>query len=349
MMEVVTGGSGSGKSAYAEQKICGLQQGTGRLYYIATMYPYGSETERKIERHRWMRGGKGFRTLEWYTGLSECIEKEFSGQEGAERLSESAILLECMSNLVANELYMEQGAGKDTVRSVTEGIRRLKEQSRNLVIVTNEVFSESVPDSVEMKNYKKVLGEINRNLAGMADQVTEVVYGIPWIWKKDADCTPGRLVESAVDHHKENTMKNYEKTGKDPERKNVHLIIGGAFQGKLQYAETLYSKICWYDGAECQPEQLEKELTKIDGIVHFELLVRRWMEDGRGTEELTGLLMNRRKGLVVLISDEIGYGLVPVDAFERKYREAHGRLMTDLAAQAQRVDRVVCGIGTRLR
>ena len=48
MMEVVTGGSGSGKSAYAEQKICGLQQGTGRLYYIATMYPYGSETERKI-------------------------------------------------------------------------------------------------------------------------------------------------------------------------------------------------------------------------------------------------------------------------------------------------------------
>lgn len=132
------------------------------------------------------------------------------------------------------------------------------------------------------------------------------------------------------------------------ERKNVHLIIGGAFQGKLQYAETLYSKICWYDGAECQPEQLEKELTEIDGIVHFEQLVRRWMEDGRETEELTGLLMNRRKGLV-LISDEIGYGLVPVDAFERKYREAHGRLMTDLAAQAQRVDRVVCGIGTRLR
>lgn len=336
MIVLVIGGSGSGKSEFAET-IC-MELPAEKKCYIATMQAFDEESRARIAKHRKARSGKGFETIEQGTHLEAvCLPGGCTA------------LLECMSNLVANELYMEQGAGKDTVRSVTEGIRRLKEQSRNLVIVTNEVFSESVPDSVEMKNYKKVLGEINRNLAGMADQVTEVVYGIPCIWKKDADCTPGRLVESAVDHHKENTMKNYEKTGKDPERKNVHLIIGGAFQGKLQYAETLYSKICWYDGAECQPEQLEKELTKIDGIVHFELLVRRWMEDGRETEELTGLLMNRRKGLVVLISDEIGYGLVPVDAFERKYREAHGRLMTDLAAQAQRVDRVVCGIGTRLR
>ena len=97
MMEVVTGGSGSGKSAYAEQKICGLQQGTGRLYYIATMYPYGSETERKIEKHRWMRAGKGFRTLEWYTGLSECIEKEFSGQEGPSRTRNAIALLKVLN------------------------------------------------------------------------------------------------------------------------------------------------------------------------------------------------------------------------------------------------------------
>lgn len=45
---------------------------------------------------------------------------------------------------------------------------------------------------VEMKNYKKVLGEINRNLAGMADQVTEVVYGfhgsgrkMPAVYRED--------------------------------------------------------------------------------------------------------------------------------------------------------------------
>ena len=181
MMEVVTGGSGSGKSAYAEQKICGLQQGTGRLYYIATMYPYGSETERKIERHRWMRGGKGFRTLEWYTGLSECIEKEFSGQEGAERLSESAILLECMSNLVANEMF----SGADIISEdvvvghILQGIKNLSTKVDELVIVSNNVFEDGISYDATTQAYIRALGRINTGVAALADTVTEVVVGIP--------------------------------------------------------------------------------------------------------------------------------------------------------------------------
>ena len=180
-MEVVTGGSGSGKSAYAEQKICGLQQGTGRLYYIATMYPYGSETERKIERHRWMRGGKGFRTLEWYTGLSECIEKEFSGQEGAERLSESSILLECMSNLVANEMF----SGADIVSEdvvvghILQGIKSLSAKVDELVIVSNNVFEDGISYDATTQAYIRALGRINTGVAALADTVTEVVVGIP--------------------------------------------------------------------------------------------------------------------------------------------------------------------------
>ena len=181
MMEVVTGGSGSGKSAYAEQKICGLQQGTGRLYYIATMYPYGSETERKIERHRWMRGGKGFRTLEWYTGLSECIEKEFSGQEGAERLSESSILLECMSNLVANEMF----SGADIVSEdvvvghILQGIKNLSTKVDELVIVSNNVFEDGISYDATTQAYIRALGRINTGVAALADTVTEVVVGVP--------------------------------------------------------------------------------------------------------------------------------------------------------------------------
>ena len=77
MMELVTGGSGSGKSAYAENAVCQsrrrLQEKEKReipLYYIADMFPYGRETEEKIENHRQMRAGKGFHTLEWYQDLA---------------------------------------------------------------------------------------------------------------------------------------------------------------------------------------------------------------------------------------------------------------------------------------
>ena len=75
-------------------------------------------------------------------------------------------------------MYMESGAGCQADQVILEGIRELNQQCSNLVIVTNEVFSESVPDSPEMKEYKRILGRINCEIAAMADQVTEVIYGI---------------------------------------------------------------------------------------------------------------------------------------------------------------------------
>ena len=48
---------------------------------------------------------------------------------------------------------------------------------------------------------------------------------------------------------------------------------------------------------------------------------------------------------VVIVTNELGYGVVPVDAFDRKYRETTGRVCTQAACQADTVIRVVCGIG----
>ena len=97
MLTVITGGSGSGKSAYAEDLI--LSYGPAERIYIATMYPFDEESHRRIERHRNMRKGKGFETLECYTGLDKVQVP-----------AGSHILLECMSNLVANEMFQEDGA-----------------------------------------------------------------------------------------------------------------------------------------------------------------------------------------------------------------------------------------------
>ena len=61
MITLITGGSGSGKSAYAEKYICHVsnEKGYKEKYYIATMQVFDDEGQRKIDRHRRLRAGKG--------------------------------------------------------------------------------------------------------------------------------------------------------------------------------------------------------------------------------------------------------------------------------------------------
>lgn len=174
MFHLITGGSGSGKSEYAEQMVCRYhQQKTGaELIYIATMYPYGEETQAKIKRHQQMRAEKMFTTRECYTGLTHAA------RELTVAYKSPSVLLECISNLTANELYMENGAGLGTADSVLDGIKALAGFCRNVVVVTNEVNSAGPGDNEEMRHYRRVIGQINCRLARMADKVTEVVYGI---------------------------------------------------------------------------------------------------------------------------------------------------------------------------
>ena len=171
MLHIVTGGSGSGKSAYAETELMRLaKQNNCKKYYIATMEPFGEETLKKIARHREMRKDKGFDTLECYVDLKRT----------AETLADRpAVLLECMSNLTANEIYRPDGAGEQTADRIVDGVEELCKQCEHVVIVTNEVCSECTRDSADMVRYKKILSEVNRRLAQKADWVTEVVYGIP--------------------------------------------------------------------------------------------------------------------------------------------------------------------------
>lgn len=179
MFHIITGGSGSGKSGYAEDTICRMKEETKSryLYYIATMIPYGEETGKKIQRHRKLREGKGFETLECFTGLSHLTEDKrwFSKKRQAEGI---CVLLECMSNLAANEMYEKSGSGKNAADTILRGVKELKEKCRGLTVVTNEVFSSMPISSGEMDDYLRILGEVNCRMAQEADKVTEIVYGI---------------------------------------------------------------------------------------------------------------------------------------------------------------------------
>lgn len=120
----------------------------------------------------------------------------------------------------------------------------------------------------------------------------------------------------------------------------MELIIGGAFQGKSEYAKKHFPKINWVNGNDIDEEQL----LNAQGILRFHEYIKNEMKQEHDVSALAKKIIERNPQ-VVLVSDEVGYGVVPVDAFERAYREAVGRTCTELAAYSSRVTRVICGTG----
>ncbi|MGB8451806.1 MAG: bifunctional adenosylcobinamide kinase/adenosylcobinamide-phosphate guanylyltransferase [Anaerocolumna sp.] len=171
MIILITGGSGSGKSEFAENLAVKLKKND--LLYIATMMPQDEESVRRIIRHQNMRKDKGFRTRECYTNLKDRSIN-----------NSPTVLLECMSNLLANEMYSEEGIIKTKVHvpvceEIMEGISNLERTCEHVIIVSNEVFSDHGSIYEETANYIKLLGEINCRIAERASCVYEVVCGIP--------------------------------------------------------------------------------------------------------------------------------------------------------------------------
>ena len=112
------------------------------------------------------------------------------------------------------------------------------------------------------------------------------------------------------------------------------MIIGGAYQGKLAYAKETFPDVRWTDGEQCEKEAI----FQYRGIFHFHKYIERLLSEGEDISELAKQL-----------TDEIGYGIVPMDPFLREVRETTGRICTELAKDAKSVIRVVCGIPTVIK
>lgn len=171
MLIVITGGSGSGKSEYAENLAMSLGE---KRIYAATMMVYDEEGRQRVARHRKMRENKQFHTVECPVNLEAIVDSQDTG--------DAVVLLECMSNLVANEMFSDDGedrTGEWVSGKILEGVRTVISRCRHLVVVTNEVFSDGIPYSPETEAYIRILGQVNQELSAMADRMTEVVCGIP--------------------------------------------------------------------------------------------------------------------------------------------------------------------------
>ena len=178
-MILVLGGSGCGKSAYAEKRIqeaAASERAT--IYYLATMQVYGEEGQKKVERHIELRRGKGMLTIEQTREIAACIPKMQAGPK--------AVLLEDLGNLVANEMFQSDGT-MNPPRMVAEKIvtqlKMIRANVSQLIIVSNNVFEDGIEYEEGTGNYIRALGEIHQELTWDAEEVIEVVAGIPVILK----------------------------------------------------------------------------------------------------------------------------------------------------------------------
>ena len=90
----------------------------------------------------------------------------------------------------------------------------------------------------------------------------------------------------------------------------MQLYIGGYAQGKLAYVQE-----------------------KLNGQMAEEIVLQYYKEHPD----------------CIFICDEIGNGIVPMEKQEREYRERVGRLLIRLAGEAETVERIICGIGQKIK
>ena len=174
----ISGGCKNGKSSIAERCCVNLSKG-GPLYYLATMQAFDDEDRERIKRHRESRAGKSFQTIEQPLHILDCL-KSSDGAKGT-------YILDSVTALMINELYSSTGAmGEDTydmtsdpkaAERVAEELISLCDNVKNIVFVSDFIYSGIDDYSEYTEEYLKALSYVDRALAKKCDAVAEVCVG----------------------------------------------------------------------------------------------------------------------------------------------------------------------------
>lgn len=178
-MILVTGGSRSGKSTYAEKLAASYGE---NVMYIATSVPFDDEMKDRVRRHRESRPAH-WGTLEAYKNLKQVymLPDQFE-----------VVLLDCITVMVTNLLFETvQGdfekldekefgvAEKLILKEIEDFVIASKQENKTVVIVTNELGCGLVPEYKSGRVFRDIAGRVNQYIASKADEVYFTVCGIP--------------------------------------------------------------------------------------------------------------------------------------------------------------------------
>ena len=300
MVNLVIGAAASGKSEYAEDIVMSLP---GEKIYIATMEPFGAEAEERIARHRALRAGKGFTTVERPRNLIGLTPE-----------ADWNVLIEDLPNLAANELFSPEGGGADAVLS---GVDRICKIVSSVTIVTGDIFSDGTEYDVGTREYMEMLADLHMRIAAKADNVVEVVCGIPCAVKGElpVNIVNYEIAAPEIANCAEVNVK--EMIAQD----RLHVYVTGSMaSGKREYV--LNTLGIPETEAAFEVQELLREKPNMD----------------------VAALAEKLSGYQAITQTEVGAGVIPLAASDREWRERAGRLACLLASRADIVVRMVCGV-----
>ncbi|WP_029231688.1 bifunctional adenosylcobinamide kinase/adenosylcobinamide-phosphate guanylyltransferase [Butyrivibrio sp. VCB2006] len=169
MIYLIIGTQNSGKSALAEE--LSVSTGDEHRIYLATMKVYDEDGLKRIEKHRKQREGKGFFTIEKEYGIAEVLDE-------IESPKATTVLLECVSNLVGNEMY-ENPEWRDILKSLDKGMHIEKGNESELVMQTDCNFpKEDMKDMHETDCdviYSEFADAVTKEIRELSEKVNNMI------------------------------------------------------------------------------------------------------------------------------------------------------------------------------
>jgi adenosylcobinamide kinase/adenosylcobinamide-phosphate guanylyltransferase len=168
----VTGGSRSGKSAWAQQK---AEEIPGPRLYVATCPVIDSEMEERVRKHREARLGRGWETIEETVDLAGIISDHGEGK---------TVLVDCLTLWTNNLMYEREVKGEvlkeeDIVAYCRDVVAACGDITGTVFFVTNEVGMGIIPDNATARRFRDIAGRCNQEMARAADRGILLVSGIP--------------------------------------------------------------------------------------------------------------------------------------------------------------------------
>lgn len=168
MLVFISGGVRSGKSTLGENISDELAD--ERKIYLATSIAYDDEMKHRIKLHKEQRSGKGYTTIEKSRDIFDVTD---------DLQKDDTVLLDCLGNLLANEMFGDETLLKteDVIDRIFYGINEIYLVVKNLIIISNDVFSDGCMYADSVIEYIDALAALHGKIAEISDKAIECTAG----------------------------------------------------------------------------------------------------------------------------------------------------------------------------